>query len=168
MMNETRTPTKALTDAGVSIWLDDLSRDRIRSGALRRLIAERNVVGITTNPTIFATAMQSGDACHAQLERLARANSSAAEAVFELTTADVRDACDVFRSVFDATDHVDGRVSIEVSPGVAHDSAETVAEAVALAKAVDRPNAFIKIPATQRASARSPSASLRESASMSR
>jgi transaldolase len=148
-MNETRTPTQALTDAGVSIWLDDLSRDRIRSGALQRLIAERNVVGITTNPTIFATAMRSGDAYHAELERLARANTSAADTVFELTTADVRDACDVFRSVFEATHHVDGRVSIEVSPGVAHDTAETVAEAVALAGAVDRPNAFIKIPATR-------------------
>ena len=148
-MNETRTPTQALTDAGVSIWLDDLSRDRIRSGALQRLIAERNVVGITTNPTIFATAMRSGDAYHGELERLARANTSAAEAVFELTTSDVRDACDAFRSVYDASDHVDGRVSIEVSPGVAHDTAGTVGEAMALARAVDRPNAFIKIPATQ-------------------
>lgn len=148
-MNETTTPTKLLTDAGVSIWLDDLSRDRIRSGALQRLIAERNVVGITTNPTIFATAMRNGDAYHAELEQLARSNTSAADAVFELTTADVRDACDVFRSVFEETDHVDGRVSIEVSPGVAYDTAGTVAEAVALAQAVDRPNAFIKIPATR-------------------
>lgn len=147
-MNDTRTPTEALTDCGVSIWLDDLSRDRIRSGALQRLIAERNVVGITTNPTIFATAMRSGNAYRSELQRLAGSNSSAADAIFELTTSDVRDACDVFRPVFDATDHVDGRVSIEVSPGVAHDTAETVAEALALAKAVDRPNAFIKIPAT--------------------
>jgi transaldolase len=147
-MNETRTPTQALTDAGVSIWLDDLSRDRIRSGALQRLIAERNVVGITTNPTIFATAMRGGDAYHDELGRLARANTSAAEAVFELTTSDVRDACDAFRSAYDASDHVDGRVSIEVSPGVAHDTAGTVGEAMALARAVDRPNAFIKIPAT--------------------
>ncbi len=147
-MNDTRTPTEALTDSGVSIWLDDLSRDRIRSGALQRLIAERNVVGITTNPTIFATAMRSGNAYHSELQRLAGSNSSAADAIFELTTTDVRDACDVFRPVFDATDHLDGRVSIEVSPGVAHDTAETVAEALALAKAVDRPNAFIKIPAT--------------------
>ena len=148
-MNESRTPTQAITDAGVSIWLDDLSRDRIRSGALQQLISKRNVVGITTNPTIFATAMRSGDAYRHELERLARANISAADAVFELTTSDVRDACDVFRSVFDATDHVDGRVSIEVSPGVAHDTAGTVGEAMALARAVDRPNAFIKIPATQ-------------------
>ncbi|MEO6533382.1 MAG: transaldolase [Pseudolysinimonas sp.] len=148
-MNDTRTPTQALTDAGVSIWLDDLSRDRIRSGALQRLIADRNVVGITTNPTIFATAMRNGDAYHAELQRLAEVNTSAADAVFELTTADVREACDVFRSVFDETEHVDGRVSIEVSPGVAHSTAETVTEAVALATAVNRPNAFIKIPATR-------------------
>ncbi|MBT2519152.1 transaldolase [Streptomyces sp. ISL-90] len=144
-----RTPTQALTDAGVSIWLDDLSRDRIRSGALQRLIAERNVVGITTNPTIFATAMRSGDAYRDELGRLARANASATEAVFALTTSDVRDACDIFRPVYDATGHVDGRVSIEVSPGVAHDAAGSVDEAKALASAIDRPNAFIKIPATR-------------------
>lgn len=148
-MNEIRTPTQALTDAGVSIWLDDLSRDRIRSGALQRLIADRNVVGITTNPTIFATALRNGNAYHDELKRLARANTSSSDAAFELTTSDVRDACDVFQPVYDASDHVDGRVSIEVSPGVAHDTAGTVDEALALARAVDRPNAFIKIPATQ-------------------
>src|SRR5918994_13017 len=135
-----RTPTQALTDAGVSIWLDDLSRDRIRSGGLQQLIAERNVVGITTNPTIFATALRSGDAYEAELDRLARQGVSATEAVVELTTGDVRDACDIFLPIFDATDGVDGRVSIEVSPGVAHDTTDSVEEAKALAAAVDRPN----------------------------
>jgi transaldolase len=148
-VTEVSTPTQALTDAGVSIWLDDLSRDRIQSGVLQRLIAERNVVGITTNPTIFATAVRDGSAYHDELERLARAHSSAADAVFELTTSDVRDACDVFQSVYEASDHVDGRVSIEVSPAVAHDMAGTVSEALALSTAVGRPNAFIKIPATE-------------------
>jgi transaldolase len=148
-MDQTRTPTQALTEAGVSIWLDDLSRTRIRSGGLTQLIAERNVVGITTNPTIFATAMRTGDAYRDELERLARAGTSAAEAVFELTTADVREACDIFRPLYDVTHGVDGRVSIEVSPTIAHDTAGSVDEARALAAAVDRPNVFIKIPATQ-------------------
>lgn len=148
-MDQTRTPTQALTEAGVSIWLDDLSRARIHSGDLQRLIAERNVVGITTNPTIFATALRGGDAYHRELERLAQQGLPPAEAVVELTTADVRDACDVFRPIFDATHGVDGRVSIEVSPGVAHDTAESVEEAKTLATAVDRPNVFVKIPATK-------------------
>jgi transaldolase len=148
-MVQARTPTQLLTDAGVSIWLDDLSRSRIHSGDLHRLIADRNVVGITTNPTIFATALRSGDAYEGELDRLARTGVSPTEAVVELTTSDVRDACDILRPIFDATRGVDGRVSIEVSPGVAHDSADSVAEANALATAVDRPNVFIKILATQ-------------------
>jgi len=148
-MVQARTPTQMLTDAGVSIWLDDLSRARIHSGDLQRLIAERNVVGITTNPTIFATALRSGDAYEGELDRLAREGVSPTEAVVELTTSDVRDACDVFRPIFDATHGVDGRVSIEVSPGVAHDTADSVEEAKALAAAVDRPNVFVKIPATR-------------------
>jgi transaldolase len=147
-MVQARTPTQLLTDAGVSIWLDDLSRARIHSGDLHQLIAERNVVGITTNPTIFATALRSGDAYEGDLDRLARQGVSPTEAVIELTTSDVRDACDIFRPIFDATHGVDGRVSIEVSPGVAHDTADSVEEAKALAAAVDRPNVFIKIPAT--------------------
>lgn len=147
-MVQARTPTQLLTDAGVSIWLDDLSRARIHSGDLHQLIAERDVVGITTNPTIFATALRSGDAYEGDLDRLARKGVSPTEAVIELTTSDVRDACDIFRPIFDATHGVDGRVSIEVSPGVAHDTADSVEEAKALAAAVDRPNVFIKIPAT--------------------
>ena len=141
--------TQELSDLGVSIWLDDLSRERIVGGDLQRLIETRNVVGVTTNPTIFAGALKDGDAYRDQVVELAAAGADAAEAVFRITTDDVRAACDVLRPVYDATDGRDGRVSIEVSPGLAFDSDGTVAEARRLWAAVDRPNAMIKIPATQ-------------------
>ena len=141
-------PTQALSDLGVSIWLDDLSRERIASGGLQELIDTRNVVGVTTNPTIFATALAKGEAYDAQVSELAKAGSNVADAVFEITTRDVADACDIFRPVFDATGGEDGRVSIEVEPGLAHDAAGTIAEAKRLWAKVDRPNAMIKIPAT--------------------
>ncbi len=141
--------TAAISAAGVSIWLDDLSRGRIYSGGLNTLIAERNVVGITTNPTIFAAALAAGSAYDQQLATLAAANTSAAETVFALTTADVAAACDVFLPVFQSTDGLDGRVSIEVSPAVAHDAAATMDEVEQLHAAVGRPNAYIKIPATE-------------------
>ncbi|MEQ1735048.1 MAG: transaldolase [Rhodoglobus sp.] len=144
----TVSPTAVLSDLGVSIWLDDLSRERIASGGLQRLIAERNVVGITTNPTIFATALAKGAAYDEQVGELARAGKTVVDAVFEITTDDVAAACDIFRPVFDATNGVDGRVSIEVEPGLAHDAAGTIAQAKELWAKVDRPNALIKIPAT--------------------
>ncbi len=142
------TPTQALSDLGVSIWLDDLSRERIASGGLQELIDTRNVVGVTTNPTIFATALAKGEAYDAQVAELAKAGTSVADAVFEITTQDVANACDIFRPVFDATHGEDGRVSIEVEPGLAHDTAGTIAEAKRLWAKVDRPNVMIKIPAT--------------------
>lgn len=142
------TSTEALSTLGVSIWLDDLSRERIDSGGLQKLISERNVVGVTTNPTIFATALAKGEAYDAQVAELAAAGTSVNEAVFEITTDDVATACDIFRPVFDATDGQDGRVSIEVEPGLAHDAAGTIAQAKQLWAKVDRPNAMIKIPAT--------------------
>ncbi len=141
-------PTTTLSNLGVSIWLDDLSRERITSGGLQKLIAERNVVGITTNPTIFASALAKGAAYDDQVAELARSGKSVDEAVFEITTDDVAAACDIFRPVFDATHGVDGRVSIEVEPGLAHDAAGTIAQAKQLWAKVDRPNALIKIPAT--------------------
>ena len=107
------TPTAQLSAAGVSIWLDDLSRERITSGNLQALIAEKNVVGVTTNPTIFAGALTNGESYAAQVKKLAAAGADAEAAVFEITTDDVADACDIFRGVFDATNGVDGRVSIE-------------------------------------------------------
>ncbi len=137
-----------LSADGVSIWLDDLSRVRLTSGSLRDDVAHRHIVGVTTNPTIFAKAVSSGDAYDAQLGDLATRGVAVGEALRMITTADVRDACDVFRPIFDATDGVDGRVSIEVDPLFAHDTAATVAEARQLWWLVNRPNAFIKIPAT--------------------
>ena len=144
----TNTPTAALSQAGVSIWLDDLSRKRITTGELERLIAERDVVGVTTNPTIFATAFADGESYRDALHELAADGADVERAVFEITTHDVREAADHLREVYDRTDGVDGRVSIEVQPGVAHDTDGTVAEAHALWEKVDRPNAMIKIPAT--------------------
>ncbi|MBC7590637.1 MAG: transaldolase, partial [Salinibacterium sp.] len=144
----TETPTAALSAVGVSIWLDDLSRERINSGGLQKLIAERNVVGVTTNPTIFATALAKGEAYDAQVAELAAAGKTVTEAVFEITTDDVAAASDIFRPVYDASAGRDGRVSIEVEPGLAHDAAGTIQQAQELWAKVDRPNAMIKIPAT--------------------
>ncbi|MFH8252448.1 transaldolase [Microbacterium sp. B2969] len=144
------TPTEQLAAAGVSIWLDDLSRSRITSGNLAELIATRNVTGVTTNPTIFQAAIGGGgDAYTSQIADLAAKGASADEAIFAATTDDVRDAADIFRPVYDASNGVDGRVSIEVSPDLAHDTDATIAQAKELSKTVDRPNVHIKIPATK-------------------
>ena len=144
----TNSPTAALSEAGVSIWLDDLSRERLVSGDLERLIDERNVVGVTTNPTIFANALAKGDGYREHLHDLAEAGTDLEPAVFEIITDDVRTAADVLRPTYDATGGVDGRVSIEVAPGLAHDTAGTIAQAKQLWATVDRPNVMIKIPAT--------------------
>ena len=139
---------KALADAGVSIWLDDLSRELIETGDLADLVKNNSVVGITTNPTIFATALSEGERYNDQVNALARSGTSVDDAVFELTTYDVREACDVMLDTFQRTGGVDGRVSIEVAPALAFDTDATIAEAKKLWAAVDRPNLFIKIPAT--------------------
>ena len=136
-----------LSKAGVSIWLDDLSRDRIKSGNLQDLIDNSSVVGVTTNPTIFAGAMAEGEAYSEQLREFK--GKPVAEAITALTTTDVRDACDVFAPIFKKTDGVDGRVSIEVDPGMAMDPEATEAQAKQLSETVDRPNVLIKIPATK-------------------
>ncbi|GAA4154931.1 transaldolase [Gryllotalpicola daejeonensis] len=143
------TPTAKLAAAGVSIWLDDLSRTRITSGGLQKLIDEKNVTGVTTNPTIFAAAIGKGEGYTEKLAELAAAGKSATEAIFEITTTDVADAADIFKPVYDATNGVDGRVSIEVEPNLAHDAAGTIAEAEQLWKKVGKENALIKIPATK-------------------
>ncbi|MFF1878855.1 transaldolase [Leifsonia sp. NPDC058230] len=142
------TPTAQLSAAGVSIWLDDLSRERITTGGLQKLIAEKNVVGVTTNPTIFATALSKGEAYDEQVKQLAAAGTNVTDAVFEITTDDVANASDIFHDVFEQTNGLDGRVSIEVEPGLAHDAAGTIAEAKKLAAKVNKPNVLIKIPAT--------------------
>ena len=138
-----------LADAGVAIWLDDLSRERLDTGNLAELVEKSSVVGVTTNPSIFQKALEQGTAYDEQFSDLALRGVDVGEALRAITTADVRRACDVLRPVYDETDGLDGRVSIEVDPRLAHDEARTVAEARALWWLVDRPNLFIKIPATQ-------------------
>jgi len=137
-----------LSAAGVSVWLDDISRDRLTSGGLAALMADRHVVGVTSNPTIFAHALSRGEAYHEQLASLALRGVDVGEASRAITSYDVRWACDVLRPAYDQSAGVDGRVSLEVDPRLAHDTAATVAEARALWWLVDRPNLFIKIPAT--------------------
>ncbi len=141
-------PLAELSAAGVSLWLDDLSRQRLHSGNLAELITTKHIVGVTTNPSIFAAAFAAGDSYQQQGSELAARHASVDDAIRVMTTDDVRDACDLFRDLYDSTDGVDGRVSIEVEPGLAHDTAATVAQAQELAKIVDRPNVLIKIPAT--------------------
>ncbi|MEV0204286.1 transaldolase [Streptomyces sp. NPDC050788] len=138
-----------LSDQGVSIWLDDLSRSRIESGNLAELVERSNVVGVTTNPSIFQAAIGSGEGYEEQLADLAVRGVTVDEAVRMATTADVRAAADILRPVYDATGGRDGRVSIEVDPRLAHHTVATVAEAKQLAWLVDRPNVMIKIPATK-------------------
>jgi transaldolase len=140
---------KRLSEEGVAIWLDDLSRKRITSGNLAELIDQQHVVGVTTNPTIFQKAISQGDGYDQQLSDLAARKVTVEEAIRMITTADVRDAADILRPVFDATGGKDGRVSIEVDPRLAHNEKATVAEAKQLAWLVDRPNTLIKIPATR-------------------
>ncbi|MEU5704593.1 transaldolase [Streptomyces aurantiacus] len=140
---------KRLSEEGVAIWLDDLSRKRITSGNLAELIDQQHVVGVTTNPSIFQKAISQGDGYDQQLSDLAFRKVTVEEAIRMITTADVRDAADILRPVFDATQGQDGRVSIEVDPRLAHNTKSTVAEAKQLAWLVDRPNTLIKIPATR-------------------
>jgi transaldolase len=138
-----------LSAAGVSVWLDDISRERLTTGNLAGLIRDRHVVGVTSNPTIFAHALASGSAYDSQLADLEVREVGLEEAARAITTYDIRWACDVLRPVYDATSGIDGRVSIEVDPRIARDTAKTIAEARALWWLVDRPNLFIKIPATE-------------------
>ena len=138
--------TQRTSDSGVSIWLDDLSRTRIESGSLQELIAEKNVVGVTTNPSIFQKALSQVGPYDAQLKELGKVDVETA--IRELTTTDVRNATDIFREIAEKTDFVDGRVSIEVDPRLAHETEATEQQAVELWEKVNRPNAMIKIPAT--------------------
>ncbi|HYB18273.1 MAG TPA: transaldolase [Streptosporangiaceae bacterium] len=137
-----------LSEAGVSVWLDDISRDRLRTGNLQALIDDFHVVGVTSNPTIFAKSLSAGSAYDDQIADLRTRGVSVDEASRAITTYDIRWACDVFRPVYQATAGLDGRVSLEVDPRLAKDTAKTIAEARALWWMVDRPNLFIKIPAT--------------------
>jgi transaldolase len=137
-----------LSEAGVSIWLDDLSRERLDSGNLADLVKDSHVVGVTTNPSIFASALADGERYDDQVKELAGQGADVDKTVFALTTTDVRNACDVLKGTWEETGGVDGRVSIEVAPDLAHDTEATHASAEELSAAVDRPNVLIKIPAT--------------------
>jgi len=138
-----------LSAAGVAVWLDDISRQRLVSGNLDELRRDKHVVGVTSNPTIFAKALDGADDYASQISDLALRGVSVDEATRMITTYDVRWACDVMRPAYDETAGVDGRVSLEVDPRLAHETEKTIAEAAALWWMVDRPNLFIKIPATR-------------------
>lgn len=137
-----------LSNAGVSIWLDDLSRDRLQSGSLQRLIDESSVVGVTTNPSIFSAAISGSTLYRDDILALKAEGRNASEIVTELTTSDVRQACDLFMPTFLTSHQVDGRVSIEVDPQLAYDTSATVERGLYLAALVNRPNLLIKVPAT--------------------
>jgi transaldolase len=138
-----------LSELGVAVWLDDISRDRLRTGNLAELIRYFHVIGVTSNPTIFASALSKGTAYNDQVADLAVREVDINEAARAITTADIRSAADVLRPMYDMTGRLDGRVSIEVDPRIARNTAKTIAEARALWWSVDRPNVYIKIPATK-------------------
>jgi transaldolase len=138
-----------LTQAGVSVWLDDISRERLRTGNLKSLVKDSHVRGVTSNPTIFANALAKGDAYDEQIKDLALREVTVEEAARMITTYDIRWGADVLRPVYDSSSGVDGRVSLEVDPRLARDTDKTIAEAKQLWWLVDRPNMYIKIPATE-------------------
>jgi transaldolase len=139
----------ALSAEGVSVWLDDLSRERLQTGNLQNLIDTRSIVGVTTNPSIFQAALSKGDAYDDQVKELAERGADVVATIRTVTTDDVRNACDLFAKAYEASGGVDGRVSIEVDPRMAHDTDKTILQAIELWKIVDRPNVLIKIPATK-------------------
>jgi len=150
MGTEANANLQALSDAGVSIWLDDLDRHRIESGNLAQLIATKNIVGVTTNPNIFEKALTSGAVEYqAQISALASAGADVETAVRALTVADVTAACDIFNATYESTNGLDGRVSLEVDPRLADDTETTVSQALELWDTVNRANLMIKIPATK-------------------
>src|SRR5258706_957430 len=134
-----------LTSSGVSIWLDDISRGRLHTGGLDALRRDQHVVGVTSNPTIFAKALAESEDYADQIHDLSLRGVNIEEATRMITTRDVRWGCDVMRPAYDASSGVDGRVSIEVDPRLAYDTSKTVAEARQLWWLVDRGNLYIKI-----------------------
>lgn len=139
---------QAVSQAGVSIWLDDLSRDRLTNGSLTQLISASHVVGVTTNPSIFSAAIKGSTLYRNDVLALRSQGKSVGEIVIALTTSDVSAACDLFTSTHEKSHHIDGRVSIEVDPFLAHESAASVSQGKYLWKSIDRPNLLIKVPAT--------------------
>ena len=139
---------QAVSESGVSIWLDDLSRDRLQSGSLANLIADSSVVGVTTNPSIFSAAIKASSLYREDILTLKAAGNSVIDIVTALTTADVKEACDLFQATYNESHQVDGRVSIEVDPFLAHDTESTIAQGKNLWELINRPNLLIKVPAT--------------------
>jgi transaldolase len=137
-----------LTERGQSVWFDTLSRDLVRSGELKRMMEEDAVTGVTSNPTIFQKALSSGDAYDDDLRELLGKTDDPSEIFFSLALQDIRDACDVLKPAYDASNGVDGYVSMEVEPGIAYDTERTFEQARWIAQEVDRPNLYVKIPAT--------------------
>jgi len=141
-------PTQALHDLGQSLWLDNITRDLLDSGTLRRYVDELSVTGLTSNPTIFDEAIGNGAAYDAGIQKKARAGLAGEKLFLELALEDLRRAADIFRPVFDRTAGNDGWVSMEVSPLLAGDTAATIASALQIHKLADRPNLYVKIPGT--------------------
>ncbi|HXC49440.1 MAG TPA: transaldolase [Candidatus Limnocylindrales bacterium] len=148
-MSDTRNSLFRLKDFGVSVWCDELSRDIIRGGRLKQLIAEKAVVGVTSNPSIFQKALSEGTAYDADIAALAARGKTTEEIFDALAIDDIREACDVLRPVYDSTGGEDGYVSIEVSPSLADDTEKTVSEAIRYHREIARPNLMVKIPATR-------------------
>jgi transaldolase len=149
MPSDTRTPLERLSALGQSVWVDFLSRESIRGGHLQELIDEYSVVGATSNPSIFEKAMSSGDAYDEQIHELAAKDADVEEIFWALAEQDIRDACDLFRPVWDGGGARDGYVSLEVDPRLAYDTLSTFREAIRIHESVDRPNLMVKIPATK-------------------
>jgi len=149
MPSDTPTPLERLSALGQSVWVDFLSRESIRGGHLQELIDEYSVVGATSNPSIFEKAMSSGDAYDEQIHELAAKDADVEEIFWALAEQDIRDACDVFRPVWDGGGARDGYVSLEVDPRLAYDTLSTFREAIRIHESVDRPNLMVKIPATK-------------------
>ncbi|MDH4658985.1 MAG: transaldolase [Corynebacterium pyruviciproducens] len=138
-----------LKKVGTSTWLDDLSRDRLTSGNLKELLSSKSIVGVTTNPSIFAAAMGKGTAYDEQIGELKQSGSSVDDGVYTMAIKDVQDACDLFAEIYKESDGKDGRVSIEVDPRISADRDATLTQAKNLWERVNRPNVMIKIPATK-------------------
>ncbi len=141
-------PTQRLHDLGQSLWLDNITRTLLDDGTLKRYIAELSVTGLTSNPSIFDAAIGGGDAYDADIRAFAQNGKSGESLFLDLALDDLRRAADLFRPVYDATDGVDGWVSMEVSPLLAADTAGTIAEARQIHAAAKRDNLYVKIPGT--------------------
>ena len=148
MSSDSLTPLRVLSALGQSVWIDNLSRESTRGGDLQRLLDEDSVVGATSNPSIFQKAMSAGDAYEQQLGELDDGLSTK-DVFWALAEQDIREACDLFRPIFDAGEGRDGFVSLEVDPGLAYDTLATFREAIRIHEAVERPNLMVKIPATK-------------------